>query len=68
MAFAMPRRGAQMLAPLLCLALGLGFLLSGGLLGALGEAGLLPASLAVWSVPLVFATIGAMLLMHYDER
>ena len=68
MAFATPRRGAQMLAPLLCLALGLGFLLSGGLLGALGEAAILPAPLAVWSVPVVFATIGAMLLMHYDER
>ncbi len=66
-AFGMPRRGEQPLQPLLGLALGLGYLLSGGLLGALGEAGILSAALAAWSAPVMFAGIGGALLIGFEE-
>ncbi|MDB5369359.1 MAG: hypothetical protein JWP20_917 [Roseomonas sp.] len=67
-AFGMPRRGGQVSQPLLGLTLGLGYLLFGGLLGALGEAGVMPTALAVWTAPVVFAAIGGMLLIRYEER
>lgn len=67
-AFGMPRRGGQVLPPLLALGLGLGYLLMGGLLAALGEAGVVPSVLAVWSAPLLFAGIGGAILIRYEER
>jgi lipopolysaccharide export system permease protein len=67
-AFEMPRRGGGMVRPLLALCLGLGFMLLGGLLGALGEAGVMPAALAVWSAPILFAAIGSSLLIRFEEQ
>lgn len=66
-AFGLPRQGDQGLQPLLGLALGLGYLLLGGLLGALGEAGVVPAVLAAWSAPVLFAAIGGALLVGLEE-
>jgi lipopolysaccharide export system permease protein len=57
-----------MVRPLLALCLGLGFMLLGGLLGALGEAGVMPAALAVWSAPILFAAIGSSLLIRFEEQ
>ena len=53
--------------PLLGLLLGLGYLLLGGLLGALGEAGVMPAALAAWSAPVLFAAVGGALLIGFEE-
>ena len=66
-AFGLPRRGGQALRPLLGLLLGLGYLLLGGLLGALGEAGVMPAALAAWSAPVLFAAVGGALLIGFEE-
>jgi lipopolysaccharide export system permease protein len=67
-AFEMPRRGGGALRPLLGLCLGLGYLLLAGLLSALGEAGVIPVTLAVWTAPILFAAIGGMLLMRFEEQ
>lgn len=65
--YAMPRRGAQAGRPLLCLALGLGYLLSAGLLGALGEVNAITALLAGWGPPAIFATLGLVVLLQLEE-
>lgn len=65
--YAMPRRGAQAGRPLACLALGLGYLLLGGLLGALGEVSAITAALAAWASPVLFGAIGAALLIQMEE-
>lgn len=49
------------------LALGLLFLLVQGLMSALAEAGTLPAALAIWLPPLIFACIGGTILFHLEE-
>ncbi|MBP2301125.1 LptF/LptG family permease [Azospirillum picis] len=49
------------------LGLGLLFLLVQGLLSALAEAGTLPATLAVWTPPLIFACIGGTILLYLEE-
>jgi lipopolysaccharide export system permease protein len=67
-AFEMPRRGGGALRPLMALCLGLGFLLLGGLLGALGEAGVLSVALAVWTAPILFGALGGMLLIRFEEQ
>ncbi|MBO1075873.1 LptF/LptG family permease [Roseomonas marmotae] len=67
-AFEMPRRGGGGLRPLLGLSLGLGYLLLGGLLTALGEAGVAPVALSVWTAPIVFAALGGMLLIRFEEQ
>lgn len=67
-AFDVPRRGSSMMRSLLALCLGLGFMLLGGLLGALGEAGVMPAALAVWTAPILFAAIGGSLLIRFEEQ
>jgi lipopolysaccharide export system permease protein len=66
-AFGLPRQGggaARRAA--VGLALGLGYLLAAGLLGALGEAGLLPPALAAWTAPFVFAAAGVLLLQREE--
>ncbi|MFC7554926.1 LptF/LptG family permease [Pseudoroseomonas wenyumeiae] len=67
-AFDVPRRGSSMARSLLALCLGLGFMLLSGLLGALGEAGVIPAALAVWTAPILFAAIGGSLLIRFEEQ
>ena len=47
-------------------ALGLGYLVVAGLLGALGEASWLPPALAAWTAPLLFATAGFLLLQREE--
>lgn len=64
-AFTVPRRSGWRRAAV-GLALGLGYLATAGLLGALGEAGALPPVLAAWAPPLLFAAAGVMLLQR-DE-
>ncbi|MBD0271018.1 MAG: LptF/LptG family permease, partial [Acetobacteraceae bacterium] len=48
------------------LALGLGYLVVAGLLGALGEAGVLPPVLAAWTPPFLFAIAGVLLLQREE--
>jgi lipopolysaccharide export system permease protein len=67
-AFELPRRGGGALRPLLALVLGLGYLLLGGLFGALGEAGVLPVALAAWAAPVLFAAAGGVLLIQFEEQ
>jgi lipopolysaccharide export system permease protein len=67
-AFEVPRRGGSIGRPLLALCLGLGFMLLSGLLGALGEAGVMPAALAVWTAPILFAAVGGSLLIRFEEQ
>lgn len=66
-AFDLPRGEGQALRGLLVLALGLGYLLLGGLLAALGEAGVIPPPVAAWTVPILFAAIGWQMLMRLEE-
>jgi lipopolysaccharide export system permease protein len=66
-AFGLPRRGgggARRAA--VGLALGLGYLVAAGLLGALGEAGVLPPALAAWTAPIAFAAAGVLLLQREE--
>jgi lipopolysaccharide export system permease protein len=65
--YAMPRRGAQAGRPLLCLALGLGYLLLAGLMGAMGEVNAITAVLAGWAAPAIFGTLGVVLLLQLEE-
>ena len=48
------------------LALGLGYLVAAGLLGALGEAAVLPPVLAAWTAPFLFAVAGVLLLQREE--
>ncbi len=66
-AFGLPRQGggaARRAA--VGLALGLGYLFAAGLLGALGEASVLPPVLAAWTPPFLFATAGVLLLQREE--
>lgn len=65
-AFGLPRRGGGWRRPAVGLALGLGYLVAAGLLGALGEAGALPPVLAAWTAPFVFAVAGLLLLQREE--
>lgn len=58
------RRGGNAGGLLLGLAFGLAFLLAEGIATALGEAGMLPAPVAVWAPLLLFASIGVTFLME----
>jgi lipopolysaccharide export system permease protein len=53
------RRGAVGLQAALGLGWGLGFILLAGILRTLGESGVLPALVAVWTAPLLFALMAA---------
>ena len=48
------------------LALGLGYLVAAGLLGALGEASVVPPVLAAWTAPFLFAVAGVLLLQREE--
>jgi lipopolysaccharide export system permease protein len=66
-AFGLPRQGgggARRAA--VGLALGLGYLVAAGLLGALGEAAVLPPVLAAWTGPFLFAVAGILLLQREE--
>ncbi len=66
-AFGLPRQGgggARRAA--VGLALGLGYLVAAGLLGALGEAAVLPPVLAAWTAPFLFAVAGVLLLQREE--
>lgn len=68
-AFALPRgsgSGGAARPAAVGVALGLGFLAAAGLLGALGEASLLPPVLAAWTAPLLFAALGIALLQREE--
>ncbi len=66
-AFGLPRRGGGgTRRAAVGVALGLGYLVAAGLLGALGEAGAVPPALAAWTAPLVFAAAGALLLQREE--
>jgi lipopolysaccharide export system permease protein len=67
-AFAVPRQGGggALRRAAVGLALGLGYLVAAGLLGALGEGGVLPPALAAWAAPLAFAAAGVLLLQREE--
>ena len=67
-AFGLPRGGGGGAArrAAVGVALGLGYLVSAGLLAALGEASFLPPALAAWTAPLVFAVLGVLLLQREE--
>ena len=67
-AFGLPRGGGAAVArrAAVGLALGLGYLVMAGLLGAMGEASVLPPALAAWTAPLVFAAAGVVLLQREE--
>ena len=48
-------------------ALGLGYVVTDGMLVAMGRAGSLPAALAAWSAPAIFACIGVALLLKLED-
>lgn len=62
-----PRGGGSPAPVALGFGLGVLYLFVGGLLGALGEAGLVPPALAAWAAPVVFGTAGAVLLLRAEE-
>jgi lipopolysaccharide export LptBFGC system permease protein LptF len=47
--------------------LGLGYLVTAGLLTALGEAGALPPAIAAWTAPACFAMAGLWLLWREES-
>lgn len=65
--YAIRRRGHTGRGLALGFGLGMAYLVTDGLLSALGSAGALPAALAVWVAPALFAVIGASTLLHYEE-
>ena len=62
-----PRGGGSPATAALGFVLGVLYLFTGGLLGALGEAGLLPPALAAWAAPVGFAAAGAVRLVRAEE-
>lgn len=66
-AFGSPRFGGAGRGLLLGGLLGAGSLVVDGILSALGGIGLVPPFLAAWSAPLIFASIGAAVLLKLEE-
>jgi lipopolysaccharide export system permease protein len=64
-AFGLPR-GSVAPRAAVGVGLGLGYLVVAGLLGALGEASVLPPALAAWTAPLLFAAAGVLLLQREE--
>lgn len=60
------RRGGQATGLVLGLAIGFCYLFVDGMMLALGQAGVLPSSLAVWSPLLFFASVGGAVLIHLE--
>lgn len=67
-AFAAPRRQNNAWRLLGVLAAGLVFLVVEGVMVAFGEAGRLPAGLAVWAPPLIFLSAASSLILYKEER
>jgi lipopolysaccharide export system permease protein len=65
--YAIRRRGHTARGLALGFGLGMAYLVTDGLLSALGGAGALPAALAAWVTPALFAVIGASTLLHCEE-
>lgn len=67
-AFGLPRQGGGAAArrAAIGLALGLGYLVAVGLLGALGESNVVSPVLAAWTAPFVFAVAGVLLLQREE--
>ncbi len=65
-AFGLPRQDGAGWRAVAGLVLGLGYLVTGGLLTALGEAGALPPAIAVWTAPACFAIAGFWLLWREE--
>ena len=66
-ALVVPRGGGSPAPAALGFGLGVLYLFAGGLLGALGEAGIVPPALAAWATPVGFATAGSVLLLRAEE-
>lgn len=65
-AFALPRQGGGARRAATALALGLGFLVAGGLMSSIGEASRLDPVLAIWIVPACFALAGLLCLWRAE--
>lgn len=61
------RTGGPVAGAALGLALGLLFLVVGGLMAALGRAEVISPALAAWAPPVIFASFGVALLLHLEE-
>lgn len=61
------RTGGMARGMAISLLLGLSFMVTNGLFISMGEAGTIPAVLAVWAAPFIFAALGAALLLHSQE-
>ncbi|MFV3073226.1 LPS export ABC transporter permease LptG [Niveispirillum fermenti] len=65
-AHGMRRRGGAMGSMALGTVIGLVFLLSAGILGSMGQAGVLPPLIAVWAPLLLFAAIGGAIMVYVE--
>lgn len=66
--FAAPRRQSNLWRLLGVLTAGLVFLVVEGVMVAFGEAGRLPAALAVWAPPIMFLSAAASVILYREER
>lgn len=65
-AHGMRRRGGAQGSLALGVIIGLLFLLTDGLMAALGQAGVMPPALAAWAPTLFFAAVGGAILVHVE--
>lgn len=65
-AHGMRRRGGAMGSLALGTVIGLAFLLSAGILGSMGQAGVLPPVVAVWAPLIFFAAIGGAIMVYVE--
>lgn len=61
------RTGGMAMGMAISLGMGLAFMIVNGFFLSMSEAGLVPAVLAVWSAPAIFATLGLTILLHREE-
>lgn len=61
------RTGGMAAGMAISLGMGLAFLIVNGFFVSMSEAGVVPAMLAVWSAPVIFAILGLTLLLHREE-
>lgn len=66
-AYMIRRQGEAAIGLALGFGLGMAYLVTDGLLSALGAAGVVPPLLAAWTSPVLFALIGLSVLLHYED-